>query len=205
MSGLGSSNAQTYNTNVCSTQPLAPPILTDLQSEQPQMGTAPGAAAAGRTHATRSANDPSHPGLGTLALGSRAWAPPLYVGGGRHHVPDGMHNDGMMAEQQHGAGTDGGGMPPTGASSQRHPGGGMASQAGGVTGSKELQAKALQMEQEAQGMKVQSQDLAQAERLEHEAYARRQRAVEHGAHPDNRHVGGAAPGDRARTIRCRTS
>ncbi|KAJ7911678.1 hypothetical protein B0H13DRAFT_2480538 [Mycena leptocephala] len=177
MSGLGSSNAQTYNTN----------------SEQPQMGTAPGAAAAGRTHATRSANDPLAPGAGNTGTGEPGMGPAA-VGGGRHHVPDGMHNDGMMAEQQHGAGTDGGGMPPTGASSQRHPGGGMASQAGGVTGSKELQAKALQMEQEAQGMKVQSQDLAQAERLEHEAYARRQRAVEHGAHPDNRHVGGAAPG-----------
>ncbi len=43
---------------------------------------------------------------------------------------------------------------------------------------------------EARGLKVQSQELAEAERLEHEAGLRRERAVVHGAHPDNRHVGG---------------
>ena len=33
-------------------------------------------------------------------------------------------------------------------------------------------------------------ELAEAERLEREAMLRRERAVAHGAHPDNRHLGG---------------
>ncbi|KAF8162471.1 hypothetical protein K438DRAFT_1775904 [Mycena galopus ATCC 62051] len=61
---------------------------------------------------------------------------------------------------------------------------------GNIVGSKSLQAQGLQMEQEARGMKIQSQELAEAERLEQEAARRRERAVAHGAHPDNRHVGG---------------
>lgn len=50
------------------------------------------------------------------------------------------------------------------------------------------------LSREARGLKVQSQELAEAERLEQEAGMRRERAVAHGAHPDNRHVGGIPPG-----------
>ncbi|KAJ7034444.1 hypothetical protein C8F04DRAFT_956433 [Mycena alexandri] len=122
-------------------------------------------------------------------------------GGGRHHAPAGMQpgmNDGMVPQQHAGVGA---GTAPIPASnnlgpSQNHSSGGGAltgkieRKVGAVLGSSSLQAKGLQKEQEAQGFKVQSQELAQAEELEREAGLRRERAVAHGAHPDNRHVGG---------------
>jgi len=138
------------------------------------------------------------------------------MGGGRHHVPgtmrtDGMRTDGMM-DDQYGAGTGAGvgvghhgtgagvghpGIPPaeTLSGNQSHSGGGAMTgkiehAVGSIVGSKSLKAKGIQKEQEARGLKIQSQELAEAERLEHEAGLRRERAVAHGAHPDNRHVGG---------------
>ncbi|KAF9269426.1 hypothetical protein L218DRAFT_267361 [Marasmius fiardii PR-910] len=60
---------------------------------------------------------------------------------------------------------------------------------GEVVGSKSLQAKGMQKEQEARALKVQSSELAEAEGLEREAAMRRERAVAHGAHPDNKHLG----------------
>jgi hypothetical protein len=51
---------------------------------------------------------------------------------------------------------------------------------GSLIGSASLKAKGLQKEQEAASMKVQSQEIAEAERLEREAMMRRERAVAHG-------------------------
>ncbi|KAF7426345.1 hypothetical protein PC9H_008713 [Pleurotus ostreatus] len=62
---------------------------------------------------------------------------------------------------------------------------------GSVIGSSALKAKGLQKEQEANSMKLQSQELAEAERLEAEARTRRERAVAHGASPEHQHLGGA--------------
>ncbi|KAJ7729468.1 hypothetical protein B0H16DRAFT_1697193 [Mycena metata] len=115
-------------------------------------------------------------------------------------------NDPMMQQQQPGMGAGmGGGMgagnaagiPPSGtlAGNQQHGGGGamtgkIEQKVGALVGSNALKAKGMQKEQEAHAIKVQSQELAEAERLEREAGLRRERAVAHGAHPDNRHVGG---------------
>ncbi|KAE9392576.1 hypothetical protein BT96DRAFT_944539 [Gymnopus androsaceus JB14] len=61
---------------------------------------------------------------------------------------------------------------------------------GSMVGSNAVKAKVMQKEMEAKALKSQSNELAEAERLEQEALARRERAVAHGAHPDNRHLGG---------------
>ncbi|ESK90251.1 hypothetical protein Moror_7705 [Moniliophthora roreri MCA 2997] len=60
---------------------------------------------------------------------------------------------------------------------------------GTVLGSDSLKNKGLQKEQEAHALKVQGAELAEAERLEREAAMRRERAVAHGAHPENKHPG----------------
>jgi len=65
---------------------------------------------------------------------------------------------------------------------------------GTMIGSQSLKAKGLEKEREATAFKVQGQELSEAERLEREAMMRRERAVAHGAHPDNRHLGGASGG-----------
>ncbi|KAK1234202.1 hypothetical protein PQX77_002628 [Marasmius sp. AFHP31] len=91
-------------------------------------------------------------------------------------------------------------IPPTSAlhagsaaKGERHSGssmtGKMERKVGDLLGSKSLQAKGMQKEQEAQALKVQSSELAEAERLEREAVMRRERAVAHGAHPENKHLG----------------
>jgi hypothetical protein len=51
---------------------------------------------------------------------------------------------------------------------------------GTMIGSKSLKAKGMQKEQEANSLKLQGQELAEAERLEREAMMRRDRAVAHG-------------------------
>ncbi|KAJ7443850.1 hypothetical protein FB451DRAFT_1413473 [Mycena latifolia] len=150
------------------------------QLESTDYGTQPTGPGLGRTHEPRMANDPLAPSTGTVGMGEPGMGNTA-AGGGRHHV---RGNDGMMAGQQYGAGS-GAGMPPTGAMASQN-----QQQPGGMTDSKALKAKAMQMEQEAQAMKIQSQELAEAERLERDAGARRERAVAHGAHPDHRHVGG---------------
>ncbi|KIP12092.1 hypothetical protein PHLGIDRAFT_124280 [Phlebiopsis gigantea 11061_1 CR5-6] len=58
--------------------------------------------------------------------------------------------------------------------------------------SSSLKAKGLQKEQQAAAHQVQNAEISEAERLEQEASLRRQRAVDHGAHPANRALGGAA-------------
>ncbi|KAG9223265.1 hypothetical protein CCMSSC00406_0000046 [Pleurotus cornucopiae] len=61
---------------------------------------------------------------------------------------------------------------------------------GSMLGSNALKAKGLQKQHEADSINLQSQELAEAERLEAEAFKRRERAVAHGAHPDNQILGG---------------
>ncbi|KAI0703677.1 hypothetical protein C8T65DRAFT_741282 [Cerioporus squamosus] len=61
---------------------------------------------------------------------------------------------------------------------------------GTLVGSQALKEKGFQKEQEAGAFKQQSAEIAEAERLEKEALMRRERAVAHGAHPENRHLGG---------------
>ncbi|THH32807.1 hypothetical protein EUX98_g1403 [Antrodiella citrinella] len=61
---------------------------------------------------------------------------------------------------------------------------------GSLVGSQALKAKGMQKEQEAQSFQAQSTELAEAERLEKEAMLRRERAVQHGAHPSNKPLGG---------------
>ncbi|KAJ7223684.1 hypothetical protein B0H12DRAFT_1268656 [Mycena haematopus] len=180
----------------------------------------------GRTHETYPA---AGAGTGGVGMGDGMGDPNMGnpnmvnpgIGGGRHHVPGagthaGMHNDGMMADQQYGAGAGAGagagtgvgtgagvggvGIPPTqniSHQNQSSGGGAMTGKiehaVGSIVGSKSLKAKGIQKEQafrEARGLKIQSQELAEAERLERESGMRRERAVAHGAHPDNRHVGG---------------
>ncbi|EGO03723.1 hypothetical protein SERLA73DRAFT_175325 [Serpula lacrymans var. lacrymans S7.3] len=60
---------------------------------------------------------------------------------------------------------------------------------GSMIGSNALKAKGMQKQQEANSINLQGQELAEAERLEREALMRRERAVAHGAHPDNKHLG----------------
>jgi len=62
---------------------------------------------------------------------------------------------------------------------------------GSLVGSQALKAKGMQKEQEAQAFQAQSSEIAEAERLEKEAMLRRERAVQHGAHPSNKALGGA--------------
>ncbi|KAF7360167.1 hypothetical protein MVEN_00745200 [Mycena venus] len=163
----------------------------------------------GRTHEAYPATGAGMgAGMGEPGMGEPGMNPATI--GGRHHVPAGthagLHNDGMMGDQ-YGAGTGagtgaGGAIPPANAinsTNQPHSGGGAMTgkiehAVGSLVGSKSLKAKGIQKEQEARAMKVQSQELAEAEKLEHEAGLRRERAVAHGAHPDNRHVGGMGPG-----------
>ena len=51
---------------------------------------------------------------------------------------------------------------------------------GTVLHNSKLKAKGIEKEREAQALKAQSMELAEAERLEHEARLRRERAVQHG-------------------------
>ncbi|KAJ7589358.1 hypothetical protein C8J56DRAFT_1049005 [Mycena floridula] len=108
-----------------------------------------------------------------------------HAGGMGHHDAGLSHHDGAM------------GIPPapianTGNQSHRarHSLAGKVERvAGTVLGSSSLKAKGIQREQQAKAVKVQSSKLVEAERLEAEALMRRERAVAHGAHPDNRHFG----------------
>ncbi|KAH7919405.1 hypothetical protein BV22DRAFT_862439 [Leucogyrophana mollusca] len=61
---------------------------------------------------------------------------------------------------------------------------------GSMIGSNALKAKGMQKQQEANSISLQGEELAAAENLEREALMRRERAVAHGAHPVNKHLGG---------------
>ncbi|KAL4263804.1 CsbD-like domain-containing protein [Pleurotus pulmonarius] len=95
-------------------------------------------------------------------------------------------NDPYSSGQATGAGYGSSNIPPANALShghnERHQDG---------AGSSALKAKGLQKEQEANSIKLQSQELAEAERLEAEARTRRERAVAHGASPEHQNLGGS--------------
>ncbi|KAF8069011.1 hypothetical protein FPV67DRAFT_1101285 [Lyophyllum atratum] len=110
----------------------------------------------------------------------------------QHHMPGTAVGGNGMGAAGHGA------LPPANTlnhSGQSRGGGGQAftgkveRTVGTLTGSSSLKAKGQQKEQEANSFKVQGAELAEAERLEREALMRRERAVGHGAHPDNKHLG----------------
>ena len=61
---------------------------------------------------------------------------------------------------------------------------------GSAVGSQSLKARGYAKEQEAGALKAQAGELKEADRLQHEADARRERAVAHGAHPDFGQSGG---------------
>ncbi|KAH7906446.1 hypothetical protein BJ138DRAFT_1094133 [Hygrophoropsis aurantiaca] len=61
---------------------------------------------------------------------------------------------------------------------------------GSIVGSNALKAKGMQKQQEVNSINLQGEELAAAENLEREALMRRERAVAHGAHPINKHLGG---------------
>ncbi|KAI0346458.1 hypothetical protein BDW22DRAFT_1352527 [Trametopsis cervina] len=63
---------------------------------------------------------------------------------------------------------------------------------GTILHSSTLKAKGIEKEQQAAAINAQNSELTEAERLEHEASLRRERAVQHGAHPSNKALGGAA-------------
>ncbi|KAJ6472835.1 hypothetical protein C8R47DRAFT_720292 [Mycena vitilis] len=116
---------------------------------------------------------------------------------GRHHAGHrtGRPDDGIMGDAQYTAGSGvGTAIPPAGNFNHGNQTYGADASTTGVVGSQSLKAQGMQKEQEARGLKIQSQELAEAERLEKEAAMRRERAVAHGAHPDNRHVGGMGAG-----------
>jgi len=107
-------------------------------------------------------------GMGTTALGD-----------GQHHAP-GTTSTGQAV----GTGTNHGGSSLTGK---------IQSAAGTILHSSSLKAKGEEKEREAQQVKMQSAEIAEAERLERDARARRERAVAAGAHPDHGHLGGVVP------------
>ncbi|KAJ7449126.1 hypothetical protein B0H11DRAFT_2055512 [Mycena galericulata] len=187
------------------------------------IGDVPVGAGAGAGAGGPGAGGPGAAGTGAAGMGNPAMGNNVGGGRHHHQAAaapqtgmgnPGMRTDGLVADQQQygaggvgagagaGAGAGGAAIPPTGAintQQQGRSGGGGAMTGkiehavGSMVGSNALKAKGLQKEQEAQGLKVQSTELAEAERLEREAGLRRERAVAHGAHPDNRHIGGTNP------------
>jgi len=106
---------------------------------------------------------------------------------------------GLGQQTGYGAGnnTVGGNLPPAGSlqhnANQTKGGHSMTGKVehavGALVGSSALKAKGLEKQQEAANIKLQTQEIAEAERLESEARMRRERAVAHGAHPDNAPLG----------------
>ncbi|KAJ7058225.1 hypothetical protein C8F01DRAFT_1256101 [Mycena amicta] len=184
---------------------------TDYAAGGPTSGTMAGGPGARTTNDPYLANETGtvgmgEPGMGQPGMGGQSgmgMGQPGMAGGGRHHA----HGTDMMGDPAYaGTGTGAAGIPPshainsgthtgTGTGTGTGSGGGATTgkiehAIGSIVGSKSLKAKGIQKEQEARALKVQSSELAEAERLERESGMRRERAVAHGAHPDNRHVGG---------------
>ncbi|KAH9948655.1 hypothetical protein B0H21DRAFT_707598 [Amylocystis lapponica] len=87
--------------------------------------------------------------------------------------------------------------PPSHVTNGQHGGGGGRRSEGKtdhpvglLVGSQALKNKGIQKEQEAGAIQAQGSEIEEAERLEQEALVRREHAVAHGAHPDNKHLGG---------------
>ncbi|VDB88800.1 unnamed protein product [Peniophora sp. CBMAI 1063] len=104
-----------------------------------------------------------------------------HFGGGSAFAEPGIAPAGHISQRPDGHERGGGAKAATGKAERA---------IGGVIGSSALKNRGLEKEQEANAFKAQSAELAEAERLEREAMLRRERAVAHGAHPENRHLGG---------------
>ncbi|KAF6764256.1 hypothetical protein DFP72DRAFT_871310 [Ephemerocybe angulata] len=144
--------------------------------------------------------DGSHRGAG---VGYGAQQPPQAYGTQPH--PAGLTNamndhrtwDQVTPSHNHPGGTE---IPPaevlSGQSGHGNSGSGSGRTTGKVeaaigsaVGSHSLKAKGLQKQYEADALQRQTAELSEAERLENEAHIRRERAVAHGAHPQNLHQG----------------
>jgi len=156
-------------------------------NQQPPMNTNQGQ---GHNQPYGNANDSSQSGHGT-GTGTGAAGP-------------GATDQSYSVPGTQGAGTThGSSIPPSAAlGASAHPrgtGGNFTGKVeetfGSMVGSDALKAKGLRKQQEADAIQTQGTELAEAERLEREAQMRRDRAVAHGAHPDNRHLGGRIPGN----------
>ncbi|KJA17575.1 hypothetical protein HYPSUDRAFT_57622 [Hypholoma sublateritium FD-334 SS-4] len=104
-----------------------------------------------------------------------------YPGGGGVAGPGGASGIPQTSAVNYGGGGGGSGQRLTGK---------VESALGSLVGSAALKEKGAQKEQEANTIKLQGRELAEAERLEAEALMRRERAVAHGAHPANATLGG---------------
>ncbi|KAF8156003.1 hypothetical protein B0H34DRAFT_517281 [Crassisporium funariophilum] len=121
----------------------------------------------------------------------------LGAGGPGHFQNDDPYAPGGIGHTQAAGGPTG--IPPTNVVNSGHNTAGhgsgtrmtgkVESAIGSMVGSNALKAKGLQKEQEANSVKLQGRELAEAERLEREALMRRERAVGHGAHPANSALG----------------
>jgi hypothetical protein len=132
----------------------------------------------------------THGGLGTGA----ATATGAGMGMGHHNATGATGGYGTTG---HTTGATGGGMGPTGSAgatgaTEKAIVGKLEHAVGTALCSSTLRAKGLEKEREAQALKVQAAELGQAEGLEAEANARRERAVAHGAHPHNLNAGATA-------------
>ncbi|PPQ78616.1 hypothetical protein CVT25_010580 [Psilocybe cyanescens] len=147
---------------------------------------------------------PTHMGAGQQGLtGANDFAPGQHgtghsgVMGNRYDQDPAAFGAGGLGPT-HAAGARGAGIPATGTvnhgdnttggAGQRLTGK-VESAIGSMVGSNALKSKGLQKEQEANAIKLQGRELAEAERLEREALMRRERAVGHGAHPANSALG----------------
>ncbi|OBZ67396.1 hypothetical protein A0H81_12684 [Grifola frondosa] len=133
------------------------------------------------------------------AGGAGAAGPTATAGHDQSNVPQqGYENNAPGVDPRFGQGNTS--VPPAehiNSNNQRGGSGGgltgkMEHAVGSMVGSQALKDRGYQKEQEANAFKAQSAEIAEAERLEKEAMLRRERAVAHGAHPDNRHLGGSA-------------
>ncbi|KAL5522668.1 hypothetical protein ACEPAG_8686 [Sanghuangporus baumii] len=107
------------------------------------------------------------------------------TGGATHH---GMaHHSGATDNSAHSRSSGGGG-------GGAHFTGKVESAVGSMLGSESIKRKGMEKEQESQSLKLQAAELSEAERLEQDALATRQRAVAHGAHPDHKYLGSHNPG-----------
>ncbi|EIN08356.1 hypothetical protein PUNSTDRAFT_44880 [Punctularia strigosozonata HHB-11173 SS5] len=106
-----------------------------------------------------------HQGAGQLQYDQQAGTQQSRSGGG------------ILGHKQHG----GGGL--------KHAEGRAEEDVGELIGSRALQAKGMEKEQEANRFRQQASELSEAERLEKEAFEARQRAVQHGAHNANAQLG----------------
>jgi len=175
----------------------------------PGMGSGPGGGMTGVGHQGHHGH---HGGAGAGAGYDQAYSgntggPGMTGTGYGNQQYDNQGSSGMaagVADPNMGGGGGGQGIP---SSQALHAQGGAAPRGGGghsttgkieaavgsMIGSQALKQKGLQKEAEAQNYKVQGSELQEAERLEREAKMRRERAVAHGAHPDNKHLGGINP------------